>query len=42
MMGIEKLGICLTNLHYNPLMIQQKEARKKHPWVLSKKVAFLV
>ena len=29
-------------IHYDPLMMQQKEARRKHSWVLPKKVAFLV
>ena len=31
-----------VSLHYDLLMMQQKEARRKHPCVLPKKVAFLV
>ena len=34
--------IKLVEIHYDPLMMQQKEARRKHPWVLPKKVAFLL
>ena len=30
------------DIQYDPLMMQQKEARRKHPCVLPKKVAFLV
>ena len=29
-------------IHYDPLMMQQKEARRKHPCVLPKKVDFVV
>ena len=25
---------CTLYIHYNPLMMQQKEACRKHPWVL--------
>ena len=32
----------IHKLHYDPLMMQQKEPRRKHPCVLPKKVAFLV
>ena len=29
-------------VHYDPLMMSQKEAPKKHPWVLPRKVAIMV
>jgi hypothetical protein len=29
-------------IHYDPLMRSQKEAPRKHPWVLSRKVAKMV
>ena len=32
----------INKLHYDPLMMQQKEPRRKHPCVLPKKVAFVV
>ena len=35
-------GLLLKLIQYDPLMMQQKEARRKHPCVLPKKVAFLV
>ena len=42
----DKLFLCakarIGQIHYDPLMMQQKEARRKHTWVLPKKVAFLV
>ena len=36
------VGNYVKNIHYDPLMMQQKEARRKHPCVLPKKVACLV
>ena len=42
---VENTTYCITKvvyIHYDPLMMQQKEARRKHPCVLPKKVAFLV
>ena len=30
------------NIHYDPLMMSQKEAPRKHPWVLARKVAKMV
>ena len=29
-------------IQYDPLMMSQKEAPRKHPWVLSRKVAKMV
>ena len=31
---IAVIMICIMQLHYDPLMMQQKEARRKHAWVL--------
>ena len=36
------VSLFVMNLHCDPLMMQQKEARRKHPCLLPKKVAFLV
>ena len=33
---------CEENIHYDPLMMSQKEAPRKHPCVLPRKVAYLV
>ena len=35
-------SVYLFHIQYDPLMMQQKEARRKHTCVLPKKVAFLV
>ena len=35
-------NLFLLYVHYDPLMMQQKEARRKHTCVLPKKVAFMV
>ena len=37
-----KLKFFLNYIHCNPFMMQQKKARRKHPCVIPKKVAFLV
>ena len=34
--------ILIEDIHYDPLMMSQKEAPRKHPWVLPRKVAYLV
>ena len=36
------LGPIYGFVHYDPLMMSQKEAPTKHPWVLPRKVAYLV
>ena len=39
--GMDEEEPMKMNIHYDPLMMSQKEAPRKHP-VLSRKVAYLV